>query len=289
MKGKTVIITGGTGGIGQQTAIGLARLGARILITGRHAQRGAEAESLIKLESGNRDVQFVQGNLSSLSAVATLSSTLLEQVSRLDVLINNAGVFAKELIKSDDGFESGFAVNVAAPLALTLNLRPALKAAAPSRVINVTGGSPSTILDIDNLQAEKGLDGLNTYSHTKRAMEAMSVILAKKLVTEGIYLNIVYPGQAATSMTRSVTTADVPWFMRPIWPLVSRRMQKDDGGVSASKASRSSVWAASTSELDGVSGSYFDRSCAETQFNESVQNLNNQQYVYDCATSHQHS
>ena len=72
MKGKTVIITGGTGGIGQQTAIGLARLGARILITGRHAQRGAEAESLIKLESGNRDVQFVQGNLSSLSAVATL-------------------------------------------------------------------------------------------------------------------------------------------------------------------------------------------------------------------------
>jgi NAD(P)-dependent dehydrogenase (short-subunit alcohol dehydrogenase family) len=185
MKNKTVVITGGTGGIGLQTAIGLGRLGARVLVTGRNPDRGDHAVELIRAESESEDIRFVQGDLSNLSAVASLGSDLLAQVSRIDVLINNAGLFAKEFVRSEDGYESGFAVNVVAPLALTHSLLPALKEAAPSRVINVTGGSPSTVLDTDNLQAEKGFDGLNTYSHTKRAMEAMSLTLAEKLDSDG--------------------------------------------------------------------------------------------------------
>lgn len=276
---KTVVVTGGTGGIGMQTALGLARLGARVVLVGRSEERGRGAVAQVKTASGNEKVAFVQGDLSSLSAVADLCQRLLATTSSIDVLINNAGLFAKQFVESPDGFESGFGVNVAAPWALTRGLLPALKEAAPSRVINVTGGSPRTRLDVDNLGAQKGFDGLNTYSHNKRAMEAMSLSFAEELRTVGVFLNIVYPGQASTAMTRSMDPADLPFFVRPLWPLISSLMLKEDGGVSAEKASRSSVWAATSQDLERVSGRYFDRNCREKKLHVSVRNPESQRRV----------
>lgn len=283
MNGKTVVITGGTGGIGLQTAISLARLNAHIVIVGRNAERGAAAETQIIARSGNTNIVFVPGDLASLSSVHALTEKLLAAVPQVDVLINNAGLFSKTFIESPDGFESSFAVNVVATLALTRGLLPALEAATLARVVNVSGGAPSKGLDIENLNAEKGFDGLNTYSHAKRAMEAMSLAITAELRGRGVYLNIVYPGQASTSMTQSVASSDMPWYVRPMWPLISRMMQKDDGGASAATASRSSVWAATSEELEGVSGKYFDTKCREKALNQSVQDADNQQQVLACA------
>lgn len=288
MEGKTVVITGGTGGIGLQTAISLARLNAHIVVVGRNTERGARSVVQITAESETTNIDFVRGDLASLDSVQALTDNLLASLSKVDVLINNAGLFAKEFTESPDGFESSFAVNVVATLALTRGLLPALRAGSPARVVNVSGGSPSKGLDIENLNAEKGFDGLNTYSHAKRAMEAMSLAITSELSARGVYLNMVYPGQASTAMTQSVTSSDMPWFVRPMWPLLSRMMQRDDGGVSAAKASRSSVWAASSKELDGVSGKYFDTKCKEKALHRSVQNTNNQQRVLVCAERQGH-
>lgn len=282
MRDKTVVITGGTGGIGQQTAIGLAKLGAQVVITGRSEERGQAGREAVVAASGSRQVEFVQGDLSSTGGVIALADSLIERYPRIDVLINNAGHMAPERIINADGFESGFAVNVVAPLLLTRRLLPALRKGASSRVVNLTGGDAGS-LDPSNLQCEKSFDGLNSYNHSKRALEAMSMALSRELQPQGVTVNVVYPGQASTSMTQSVKAGHLPWWMRPLFPLF-KLMVRPDGGKSARKASRSSVWAASEPSLAGVSGKYFDKNCHPAEFHDSVNERLNQEQVLAAAS-----
>jgi NAD(P)-dependent dehydrogenase (short-subunit alcohol dehydrogenase family) len=275
---KTIVVTGATAGIGQQTAISLARQGACVVVTGRDATRGSAGVEAIRRESGSTDVHLVLGDLTRRADILRLATDLQRQFPRVDVLINNAGAFANAFEKTSDGLELCFAVNVAAPYLLTKSLLPALTAARPARVINVTGGRPNSPLDADNLQAEKGFQGLSTYDHSKRAADAMSLALARELAPLGVSLNVVYPGQASTRMTKSVRAEHLPWWMRPFAPLFAF-MVRDDGGRGAAKASRSSVWAATASELNGVSGAYFDSNCRRARLSPTVEDEANQRRV----------
>ena len=108
----------------------------------------------------------------------------------------------------------------------------------------------------------------------------MTLALAKQLTPHGLTVNIVYPGQAATSMTRSVTPGMLPWRMKPFWPVLAL-MTREHGGKSAARASRSSVWAATAPELDGVSGTYFDADCREAPLHPTVRDPANQRVVID--------
>lgn len=259
---RTVVITGGTGGIGYQSALGIAKTGARVIITGRNRERGEEARQRIIEEAGNADVELVIGDVSSIAGVDALAHKLLDKVERIDVLVNNAGYMGSEPRNSADGLEMHFAVNVLSPRRLTLALLPALKAANKARVLNITGGDKPAAVDADNLQAEKGFKGLMTYTHSKSVQEAMSMALAKELEPQGVTLNVIFPGRASTAMTGSLTHNALPGLMKLMLPFF-RLLFKEDGGKSAAKAAVSTVWGATSPELDGVTGRYFDTQTKE--------------------------
>ena len=164
-KVRIVVITGGTGGIGFQSAIGIAKTGARVIITGRNRERGETAVRQIIEETGNDSVELVVGMVSTIAGIDDLARELLGRVEYIDVLVNNAGYLGSELKYNDDGLEMHFAVNVLSPWRLTWQLLPALKAAKNTRVFNITGGDKPAAIDPDNLQAENGFKGLMTYAH----------------------------------------------------------------------------------------------------------------------------
>ena len=261
-EGRTVVITGGTGGIGFQSALGIAKTGARLLITGRNRERGEAALQRIVEETGNDAVELVVGDVSSIEGIDALARALDERAEHIDVLVNNAGYMGSAPEFSDDGVEMHFAVNVLAPWRLTHALLPALRAAGNARVLNITGGDKPAAIDPDNLQAEKGFRGLMTYTHSKSTMEAMSMALAEKLEDEGVTVNVVFPGRASTAMTGSMSASALPGLMKLMYPLF-RLLFKEDGGKSAKKAARSTIWGATSSELDGVTGRYFDTNAKE--------------------------
>ncbi len=256
MKNKTVLITGATSGIGKQTALALTKLGAHVIITGRSQSSGESAVAEIKEASGNPKVDLLLGDLSAQANVHSLAEQFKARYERLDVLINNAGLAASKRELTSDGIESNFAVNVVAPFLLTHLLMDSLKAspATRARVINLMGGDVPAKLDMDNLQSEHSFDGLNSYSQSKLAMMVMMYEFAQR--AQGFTINVCYPGQASTNMTRSVTVEMLPGFMRFAFPLF-KLMTRPDNGKSAAKAAHSSVYLASSPEVEGVSGKYF--------------------------------
>lgn len=248
MKDKIVLITGGTGGIGKQTAIALARLGAQVIVTGRDRARGEAGVLDIQRASGNFDVELLLADLSTQAGVRSLAEQFKRRYPRLDVLINNAGLLAQERIVTPDGLESDFAVNVIAPFLLTHLLLDVLKASAPSRVVNVSGGmSIWGKIDFDNLQAERSFRGLETYSQTKTVMMALAYEFARRVEGSGVTINVGFPGAASTAMTQALTPTSLPTVMRLTWPALKALYMRDDGGKSAAKASQSSVYLATSS------------------------------------------
>lgn len=265
----TIVITGGTGGIGFHSAMGLAKTGARIWVTGRNTVRGEAAAKTISEATDNPHVGFVQGDLSSIGGIDQLAAAIKQQTRQIDVLINNAGYLGSEYCQSEDGIEMHFAVNVMAPWRLTRALLPCLQEAESARVLNITGGDKPARIDPDNLQAEKGFRGLMTYTHSKSIMEAMSMFLAEGLEPRGITVNVIFPGRASTVMTRSLSSKSLPGPMKIMYPLF-RLMFRDDGGKSAEKAAQSTIWGATSPELNGVTGRYFDTHSTEQRLHASA-------------------
>lgn len=260
MKDKTILNTGATSGIGFQTALALAKMGAQIIVTGRSQKTAEEAVASIKSRSGNSRVDFLLADLSAQKNVRALAEQFKARYERLDILINNAGLALPKKELTEDGVESSFAMNVVTPFLLTNLLMDSLKKSPSPRVVTLMGGDVPAKLDMDNLQSEKSFDGLNTYSQTKLAMMALMYEFAQR--EKGVTINICYPGQASTNMTRSVTPEMLPRAMRWMFPIF-KLIVRDDGGTSAGKASRSSVYLASSPEVEGVTGKYFDTNCKE--------------------------
>ena len=263
---RTVVITGGTGGIGLHSAIGIARTGARVIVTGRDRERGEAARLRICEEAGNPRVELILGDISSSAGVDALAHNLLEVTDRIDVLVNNAAYLGNGPAVSDEGIEMHFAVNVVAPWRLTHALLPALRAGSAARVLNISAGDNApgapVPIDVDNLQAEKGFKGLMTMAHSKSVMESMSIALAAKLDADGISVNVVFPGRASTVMTRSVSAAGLPGMMVVCLPCM-KCMFRDDGGKGAAKAARATIWAGTSTDLDGVTGRWFGQDTKE--------------------------
>mmetsp|Transcript_27067 Transcript_27067/g.62730 ORF Transcript_27067/g.62730 Transcript_27067/m.62730 type:complete len:301 (-) Transcript_27067:3172-4074(-) len=269
-KTRTIVLTGGTGGIGFQSALGIAKTeGVRVLITGRNRETGEAAVKRLIDETGNKNVELVVGDVSSIAGIKALASALVDRAKVIDVLVNNAGYLGSTLKHNDDGIEMHFAVNVLAPWQLTMALLPALKAADHCRVLNITGGDKPAAIDKENLQAERGFKGLMTYTHSKSAMEAMSVALAEKLKPEGVTVNVLFPGRASTSMTRSLSAKSLPGCMKVMYPCL-QQLFKEDGGKSAAKAARSTIWGATSPEIEGVTGRYFDTLTKEQKMHKTA-------------------
>src|SRR4030081_2551612 len=170
MAGRTVLVTGGTGGIGKATAIGLATMGARVGITGRDLARAEQAAADIRAASGNPAVDTFAADLTSQAEVRRLAVAALDAYPRLDVLVNNVGGFWAHRHLTTDGLEHTFALNHLAPFLLTNLLLDRLLARAPARVVAVSWGAHATgRLDFDDLQGAQQYSGPRAYNASKLA------------------------------------------------------------------------------------------------------------------------
>ena len=203
MTGKTVLITGGTGGIGRAAAIGLASMGARVGITGRDRARAEEAAAAIARESGNPAVDVFVADMSSQAEVRRLADEVLAAYPRLDVLLNNVGGFWAHRHVTADGLEHTFALNHLAPFLLTSLLLDRLIASAPARIVTVSSGAQSMgRIDFDDLMGERKYSGQRAYNQSKLANVMFTYELARRLEGTGVTATALHPGRDEHGLRR---------------------------------------------------------------------------------------
>ena len=267
LQGKTILITGGTSGIGRETAVNLAKMGAQVVVTGRDQERGKQGIEDIQKRSGSNTVDLMLADLSLMSEVRRFAAEFQQRFDRLDVLINNVGYLPDKPRKTSEGIETTLAVNHLAPFLLTHELLSILRASSPSRVINLTGGMPGMGgVDFDNLQAEKSFLALSTYTHAKNVMMAMSYAFAQRLQGTGVTLNVAYPGGANTNMTNDLKPDMVPFGMRLIWPIFRTFMSN----AKPEDAAISSTYLASAPEVAEVNGQYYNSKAKQTKWPKTI-------------------
>ena len=199
MQGKICVLTGGTSGIGKAAALGLARMGATVVIVGRNREKGEAVLAEIQAVSGNDALSFLEADLSSQASIRQLAAEIKERHPHLDVLINNAGVFMLKRQLTVDGLEMTFAVNHLAPFLLTNLLLDQLKASAPARIIHVDSNAhEKATIRMDDLQGEKRYGFWHAYGQSKLAMMLCSYELARRLEGTGVTVNAMHPGFVAT-------------------------------------------------------------------------------------------
>jgi NAD(P)-dependent dehydrogenase (short-subunit alcohol dehydrogenase family) len=278
MRERTVVITGSTGGIGKETARGLARLGARVVLVGRDRQRAAAAADELRRDTGNAAVDALTADVTRQADLHRLADEVGARYGGLHVLINNAAVVRDRRELTDDGVEVMFAANVLAPFLLTHLLLPALRAAGPGRVVNVTGGVPRGRIDLGNLQGERRYPWF--VNQTKRALMAMSYEFATRVPGDEVTINVAYPGHAYTDMNRNLSARTFPAPARPLVPLLRLVLPIVYGGRAVEKASRSSVRLASDPALSGVHRVYFDTNARPTAWPRCAVDERNREAVW---------
>ena len=255
MQGRTVLISGGTGGIGYQTARVLARQGARVLITGLKAGPGEDAAAAIRRESGQELVTFLQADHATVAGNQQLADQVRAAVTGLDVLVNNVGGLYQDRWETADGYEATLAMNFLGPCTLTGELLPLLQASAPARCVNVVSAGfkmwkPDPFQDLQSTQHYVSGD---VYAHTKLLNVLFSLALARRLPAEQVTVNLVHPGMSWTPMTQSMTSQTIP-SLRLAWPLVrlvQRRRSPD-------KAGQRVAFLASSPQVSRYTGQYFE-------------------------------
>jgi retinol dehydrogenase-14 len=246
MTGKTVLVTGATGGIGLATAAGLAGLGARVGIVGRDAARSEAAATQLRAVGGQVDV-FI-ADVSSQDEVRRLADEALAAYPRLDVLVNNVGGYWATRHTTVDGLEHTFAVNHLAPFLLTNLLLDRLRASAPARVVTVSSGAQAMgTLDFGDLQGEQDYSGQRAYNQSKLANVMFTYELARRLAGSGVTANVLHPGVVRTDFGRE----DSKGWMRLMLPVIRPFMKNPERGAATS------IYLASSAEVEGVTGRYF--------------------------------
>ncbi|MEU8706565.1 SDR family NAD(P)-dependent oxidoreductase [Streptomyces sp. NPDC048565] len=252
---RRAIVTAGTGGIGLETAKGLAHHGYAVTVVGRNPERGASAVREISAVANGGAPRFVAADLASLGDVRALAARLAAE-GPLGVLVNNVGAMFAERQRTVDGVEASFAVNHLSPYLLTELLLDRLQADAPSRIVNVSSAAVRAAKrGFDAVEPPGGYYGFHWYGRAKLANLAYTLHLAERLRDTEVSVFAADPGGAATGMTNGTMTSPkiVSPPLRLLWPLVRRVFERSTSG-SASTAARSSVFAATDVSLDGRTG-----------------------------------
>ncbi len=253
MKDRVVVITGATQGIGKVTALELARLGAEVTIVARSAERGQAVVDEIRAQTGNPRVELLVADLSLLVQVRRVAGELAARHPKIDVLINNAGAINMVRKITSEGFETTFVTNHLGYFLLTELLLPRLEAAGTperkARIVNVASNAHTRArLDMDDLQLEKSYAGFHAYSNSKLMNLLFTFELARRLEGKNVVANCLHPGVVATGFGKN----DPGWF-RFIVKLGKPFL------LTPEKGARTSIYLASSPEVEGVSGKYFDR------------------------------
>lgn len=260
-KGKTIIVTGGTDGIGAATVRALARQGANIVIVGRNRAKAEDLIADIASETHGVKLGFTQCDLSSLASIRAAGADILASQPRIDVLINNAGGYFARREVTVDGFERTFALNHLAYALLTDILLMRIKASAPSRIVSVASGVHATgVLRFDDLMGEKRYGGWNAYCNSKLANVAWTYALARRLEGSGVTANTLHPGFVASQFGKNNVG-----LVGMALGLAQRF-----GAIGVSDGAKTSVYLATSPEVEGVSGRYFT-DCKEVRSSSASQ------------------
>jgi len=249
MKGKRVVITGPTSGLGKEIATELGKLGAELVLGCRDMQRGRQTAEEITDIAGQTSIDVMQIDTSSLQSVRDFAQRFREKYSRFDVLINNAGVnrAGQPRQNSVDGIELTFATNVLGYYLLTNELIECLKAGVPARIINVASSFTSD-LDLDDVQFERRpYDGMKAYSQSKACDRLLTWAFARRLENSGVTANAMAPGLVPTTGL----------FRR--MPEETRLELAKRGNHSIAQGADTAVWLASSHEAACLNGKFFEQ------------------------------
>jgi NAD(P)-dependent dehydrogenase (short-subunit alcohol dehydrogenase family) len=243
---KICLLTGANAGIGKVTAQKLADLGAMVVMVCRNKEKGEAALDEIQKKSGNANVELIVADLSSQSEIRRLADEFKARHSRLDVLVNNAGVYLPKRTLTVDRIETTFAVNHLAYFLLTNLLLEVLKQSASSRIISVSSEAHKFgKIEFDNLQGEREYRGIPAYSNSKLANVLFTRELAQRLAGTKVTANSLHPGAVATGIFRN-TPRPVEWLIKMVT-------------MNPEKGAETSVYLATSGEVEGISGKYFEK------------------------------
>ena len=247
MTGRTVLVTGATGGIGKATALGLAAMGARVAITGRDLDRTEAAAAEIR-QAGDGHVKAFVADLTSQSQIRTMAVEVQQKLPDLDVLVNNVGGYWNTRHVTADGLERTFALNHLAPFLLTNLLLDRLMRSASARVVTVSSNAHAMgRMDFDDLQGERSYSGARAYNQSKLANLLFTYELAKKLQGTSVTVNALHPGVVRTAFGAE----DPASVQRFLVPFVRPFMKSPTQGAATS------IHLASAPDLEQVTGRYF--------------------------------
>ncbi len=248
LAGKNVVITGGTGGLGLQTALALAPMGARLVLIGRDPGRGKAALELLRRRSPGAAAEAHLADLSRLDEVRRIARTLGETLERIDVLVNNAGAIFNQRELTEDGLERTFALNHMGYFLLTELLWEKLLRSAPARIVNVASEAHrGARLDFSDLQSAKSYGAWKAYRRSKLCNILFTRELSRRLAGTGVTANCVHPGFCATGFGNNTSG----WFRRGVG------LAKSLFAIPPEQGARTLIYAAAAPELEDVSGAYF--------------------------------
>jgi NAD(P)-dependent dehydrogenase (short-subunit alcohol dehydrogenase family) len=249
MKGKRVVITGPTSGVGKEIATQLAALGAEVILACRDLEKGNQTASDIAQRTGSTKLVVMQIDTSSQQSIREFAREFRRKYRRLDVLINNAGGNRGTLPKvlSADGIELTFATNVLGYFLLTQEMLHLLQKSAPARIINVASSYASD-LDLDDLQFERRpFESFRAYAQSKACDRMLTWALARRLKGSHVTANAMTPGLITET-----------GLYRNAGPELVQRLSQYSGGRTSAQGADTAVWLASAPELEGVSGKFFE-------------------------------
>ena len=248
MENPGYIVTGANVGIGKAIAHGLAERGYRVIMLCRNPEKGAHALDEIRAATNNASVELVIGDLSSSAKVRSAAERLLDRVSEIGVLVNNAGIWPARLERNEDGVEMAFAVNHLAPFLLTHLLLERLEEGDGGRVVNVSASLYTRgKIDLDTLASGEGFGSFRTYANTKLCNVLFTTELARRLENSGVTINAVHPG-----VVRSNLLSNIPGLLGLFLRLGELT------GKSPARGAEGPIYLATSSEVRGVTGCFFN-------------------------------
>jgi NAD(P)-dependent dehydrogenase (short-subunit alcohol dehydrogenase family) len=246
MRGKVIVMTGATSGLGRAAAEAIAGMGARMVLVARDEARGKATVAALEKKNPGAKHTIHCADLSSLAEVKRVAAEIAVAEPRIDILINNAGgAFAKRRLTAD-GLEITFATNHMSYFVLTLALLDRVKASAPARIVNTASMTyASGRIDFGNLQSEKSFSGTGAYANSKLCNVLFTRELSRRLEGTGVTANCFHPGFVATRLGHQ------DGGIQGIWGMSTA------GALSPEQGSRTLVYLATSPEVEGVSGQYF--------------------------------
>jgi len=250
LKGKTMVVTGGTAGIGRETVLRLVAQGADVLFVGRNRGK-ADAVLAEAARLGGGTASFLQGDLSSLDDVRRVAAEIRARLTRLDVLVNNAGAIFTQRHLSVDGIEMTFALNHLNYFLLTRELLPLLQASAPARIVNVASAAHvGARVDFDDLQGARRYRTWKAYGQSKLCNILFTYELARRLQGSGITANCLHPGFVASEFGDN----------NSFYSRLAIQIAKTVGAIGVGNGAKTSVYLATSPEVEGRTGGYYAKS-----------------------------